>query len=58
MTGFERLSLAEHVAKAVDYLGERIGRKEAILEACDCLDDETLERVFEHMMDTVAEGMA
>lgn len=58
MNGFERLDLADHIAKALEYLAVRIGRRDAVLEICDCLDDETLERVFEHMLDTVEDGIA
>lgn len=58
MTGFERLDLAERIARALEYLAVRIGRRNAVLEICDCLDDETLERVFQHMLDTVEDGIA
>ena len=29
----------------------------AVLELCDCLEDDALVRVFEHMEDTLAEGL-
>ena len=58
MNGFERLDLADHIAKAMEYLSVRIGRRETVLEVCDCLDDETLERVFEHLLDTAEDGIA
>lgn len=58
MNGFDRLDLAERIAKVLEYLAVRIGRRNAVLELCDCLDDEALERVFQHMLDTAEDGIA
>lgn len=57
MSGFERLDLAEGIAEAIRRLGEHIGMEKAVAELCDCLDDEALVRAFEHMHDTLAEGL-